>query len=88
MMFWGSESRFIAVQKECATPPHIHLMSRYVIARDQFTASNKDRGEKTWVQGYSFELYMYDYLETTVEYVTLGTFLCPIYWQLPLFYSR
>ena len=44
-----------AVQKECATPPHVHPMSRYVIARDQFyqafprlsTASDKRWGKKT-----------------------------------------
>ena len=39
---------------ECATPPHVHPMSRYVIAHDQFyqafphinTASEKPWGEK------------------------------------------
>ena len=87
-MFLGSESRFLAVQKECVTPPHVHLMSRYVITCDQLTASNEDWGEKAWVQGYTLELYTYDDLETTVEYVTLGTFLCPVCWLLPLFYSR
>jgi len=31
-----SESYLTAVQKECASSPHIHPTSRYVIARDQF----------------------------------------------------
>ena len=38
--FLGSESCFtavMAVQKECATPPHVHPTSRYVTAHDQFT---------------------------------------------------
>jgi len=30
-MFLGSESHFTAVQKKCATPPHIHPMSRYIL---------------------------------------------------------
>ena len=34
--FLGFTSLFIAVQKERATPPHIHPMSRYVIVCDQF----------------------------------------------------
>jgi len=33
--FLGSESHFTAVEKECATPPHVHQMSRYVTACDQ-----------------------------------------------------
>jgi len=37
----SSESRFTAVQKKCDTPPHVHPMSRYVIARDQFTGLNE-----------------------------------------------
>ena len=56
----GSESQFTAIQKECATPPHVHPMSRYVTARDQFyqafphvsTASDQLWGEKAWVRGY------------------------------------
>ena len=46
--------------RECATPPHIQPMSRYITACDQFyqafpqvgTASNKRWGEKAWIQGY------------------------------------
>ena len=58
-MFLGFRSRFRAVQKECATSPHIHPMSND-IAHDQFylafpctsIATNKRWGEKAWVWGY------------------------------------
>ena len=57
--FLGSESCFIAIQKECATPLHVHPTSKYVIACDQFyqafpcvgTTSDKRWGEKVWVRG-------------------------------------
>ena len=50
--FLGSESHFIAVQEESATPPHVHPAPRCVIACDQFyqafpcisAASNKMLG--------------------------------------------
>jgi len=29
-------SHFTAIQKECATPPHVHPTSRYITAHDQF----------------------------------------------------
>ena len=34
--FLASESYFTAVQREYATPPHVHQTSRYITARDQF----------------------------------------------------
>ena len=34
--FSGSEICFIVMQKECATPPHIHPIFRFVTACDQF----------------------------------------------------
>jgi len=56
--FLSSESHFTAVQKKCATPPHVHPTSMYVIARGQFyrafprigTVSDKRWGEKAWIQ--------------------------------------
>jgi len=34
--FFGFRSHFKAVQKECATPPHVNPTSRYIIGYDQF----------------------------------------------------
>ena len=58
--FLGPESCFTAVQKECATPPHVRPTSSYDTACDQTyqafprdsTASDKRWGEKAWVRGY------------------------------------
>ena len=52
-------NHLFAVFWECATPPHIHPTSRYIIACDQFylafthisIASDKCWGGKAWVQG-------------------------------------
>ena len=60
VMFLGFRKPFKAIQKECATPPHVHPMSRYITACDQFcqafphisTASDKCWSEKAWVRGY------------------------------------
>ena len=35
-MFLGFRKPFTAIQKECATPPHVQPMSRYITACDQF----------------------------------------------------
>ena len=59
--FSGPGSHPRALQKECATPPHVHPTSMYVTTRDEFyqafprvsTASDKCWDEKAWEQGYN-----------------------------------
>ena len=61
---WVQKAALQLYRKKCATPPHIHLTSKYIVARDQFyhafpcvsTASDKHwvrrpgcRGEETFV---------------------------------------
>jgi len=53
-----SKSRFTAVQKECATPPHVQVRHTTWLSftrRQAFprvsTASDKCWGEKAWVWG-------------------------------------
>ena len=51
---------YLLFYQECATPPHVHPTSRYVIACDQYyqafphvsIASDKCWGDKAWVWGY------------------------------------
>jgi len=58
-----SRARLLAVFWECATPPHVHPMSRYVTAHDQFyqafsclvlQATNAG-GERAGVRGYDID---------------------------------
>jgi len=53
----GSTLTYLQFYWECATPPHVHPISRYVIAWDQFyqafprvsTTSHERWAEKAWV---------------------------------------
>ena len=50
--FLGSESRFTAVQKECANPgTSYHVTQFYQAFTRVSTASDKLWGEKAWVRG-------------------------------------
>jgi len=55
--FFDSESHFTAVQKECATPPHIQVRQTMWLSFTRpfprvSTASDKRWGEKAWVLGW------------------------------------
>jgi len=53
---WIQKAAFTAVQKECATPPHVqvrhHVTQFYQAFPHVSTASDKRWGEKAWVRGY------------------------------------
>jgi len=75
----GSALSYLWFIQECAIPPHVHPMWRYVIARDSVyqafphvsTASDKCWGEKAWVRGYVTPKYLqlgYTYLASIWRY--------------------